>query len=537
MCADSVPIRRLTGCRLQRYCIGYRRRVGSRLRARLAAKPPGYRYTIGRILAIYAGLMVTLLLAALDQTIVATALPQVVSDLGGLSSYSWVFTAYLLASTVTVPLYGKLGDKYGRRPLLIFAIVVFLIGSALCGLAQNMPQLVAFRAVQGIGAGGLFPLAIAVVGSIVPPRDRGRYQGLIGAVFAAASIIGPLIGGFIVDNGSWRWIFYVNLPVGGLALIVISATMPKRAVRTEHSVDWLGAALLAAGTAASMLGLVWGGREYPWGSTQVVGALLAAVALLAVFGLVERQVREPILPFALLRNSTVSASVACAGLVAMAMFGTIAFVPLFVQGVIGTSATSSGIVLTPFMLGAVTTSILSGQIVSRTGRYRPNVLVGPLVLCAGMLLLWRMNLSTTNADAARNMVIAGVGLGMMMQVFVLAVQNSVPAREIGVGTALTQFGRSIGATIGVTVMGAIVNQGLPASVRNETVTVHRLPPAARVQLSNALHPAFLAAAAVCLLAFVLAFLGIKEQPLRRGFEDPVPADDVPRPGPTVLEAD
>jgi len=314
--------------------------------------------------------MAALLLAALDQTIVSTALPRIVSDLGGLSQYSWVFTAYMLATTVTVPLYGKLGDKYGRRPLFLVAIAIFLVGSALCGLAQNMPELVAFRAVQGIGAGGLFPLALATVGEIVPPRDRGRYQGLIGAVFAAASIVGPAVGGFIVDNASWRWVFYVNLPVGGLALVVIMLTMPRLATRREHAIDWGGAALLAAGTASLLLGLVWGGRDYAWLSAEVLGALAAAAVLIVLFAVVERRVAEPILPFELLRTPVVSASVACMLLVGMAMFGTIAFVPLFVQGVIGTSATSSGVVLTPLMLGAVAMSMLSGQWVSRTGRYR-----------------------------------------------------------------------------------------------------------------------------------------------------------------------
>jgi MFS family permease len=246
------------------------------LRARLAHKPPGYQFTIGKILAIYSGLMVALLLAALDQTIVATALPRVVSDLGGITQYSWVFTAYMLGSTVTVPLYGKLGDAHGRKPLFIVAIVIFLVGSALCGTAQNMWQLVVFRAVQGIGAGGLFPLTLAMVGMIVPPRDRGRYQGLIGSVFAGASIIGPLVGGFIVDNASWRWIFYVNLPVGGLALAVIAVTMPRRSTRQQHSIDWVGAAVLATGTTALLVGLVWGGNQYPWGSPEVVTALAAA---------------------------------------------------------------------------------------------------------------------------------------------------------------------------------------------------------------------------------------------------------------------
>jgi EmrB/QacA subfamily drug resistance transporter len=500
--------------------------VRARLAARLAAQPPGYRYTVGRILAIYAGLMVTLLLAALDQTIVSTALPRIVSDLGGLSSYSWVFTAYLLATTVTVPLYGKLGDKYGRRPLFLVSIAIFLVGSALCGLAQTMTELVAFRAVQGLGAGGLFPLTLATVGEIVPPRDRGRYQGLIGAVFAAASIIGPAVGGFIVDNASWRWVFYVNLPVGGLALVVILLTMPKVAARREHSIDWLGAAVLAGGTAALLLGLVWGGREYPWGSAHVLGAIAASAVLLVLFGLIERLVREPILPFELLRDPTVSASVACMTLVGMAMFGTIAFVPLFVQGVIGTSATSSGVVLTPLMLGAVGMSIVSGQWVSRTGRYRPNAIVGPIILGAGMLLLWRMGPATTNGEAARNMVVAGIGLGLMMQVFILSVQNSVPVRSIGIATALTQFGRSIGATLGVTLMGAIVNQGLPAAARRQGAALHRLPPRAREQLANALHPAFLSAAIVCGIVLVIVLFWVKEVPLRRGFEEPGVADEL-----------
>src|SRR5438067_8964761 len=267
------------------------------LRARLARKPPGYRFTIGRILLIYSGLMVALLLAALDQTIVATALPKIIGELGGLSSYSWVFTSYLLASTVTLPLYGKLGDVYGRRPLFFVAIGLFLAGSALCGVAWGMPELIVFRGIQGLGAGGLFPLALATVGNIVPPRDRGRYQGLIGAVFAAASIIGPLVGGFIVDHTTWRWIFYVNLPVGGLALVVIYLTMPRRAEKREHSVDWLGGGILALGSCALLLGLVWGGQEYPWLSGQVLAALVAAVVLLVVFALWERRVVEPVLPF------------------------------------------------------------------------------------------------------------------------------------------------------------------------------------------------------------------------------------------------
>jgi EmrB/QacA subfamily drug resistance transporter len=505
------------------------------LRARLERQPPGYNFTIGRILAIYAGLMLTLLLAALDQTIVATALPRIVSDLGGITQYSWVFTAYMLTSTVTVPLYGKLGDVYGRKNLFLFAIVVFLIGSALCGLATDMTQLVVFRGIQGIGAGGLFPLSLAVIGNIVPPRDRGRWQGLIGAVFAASSIIGPAVGGFIVDNASWRWIFLVNLPVGGLALVVVAITMPRRAPHSAHAIDWLGAGVLAGGTAALLLGLVWGGKSYPWTSGHVLGALVLAGVLLLTFWFVERRAGEPILPFPILRNPIVAGSVACMALVGMAMFGTISYVPLFVQGVIGTSATSSGVVLTPLMLGAVTTSLLTGQLVSRTGRYRWNAVLGPVVLTIGMILLWRMDVNTTNAEAARNMFVAGIGIGSMMQVFVLSVQNAVPRTLIGSATALTQFSRQMGATIGVTIMGAIVNHGLPPGVGgSEGIGLHRLPPAARETLANALHPAFGVAAAISAVVWLIAVLWVKEQPLRRSLDE-VAAVDAAAATPATVE--
>jgi EmrB/QacA subfamily drug resistance transporter len=497
------------------------------LRVRLARKPPGYRFTIGRVRAIYGAIMVALFLAALDQTIVATALPHIVADIGGFESYSWVITAYVLAMAVTVPLYGKLGDIHGRRLLYIIAISIFLFGSVLCGLSQSMNQLVAARAVQGTGAGGLFALAIATVGVIVPPRDRGRYQGLIGATFAAGSIIGPALGGLIVDHTTWRWVFYVNLPVGAAALAVIAIAIPKRTERREHSLDLLGATLLAIGTSTFLLGLVWGGETHPWGSTQVLGAFAIALVSLTAFVFVERRAKEPILPFEFLRNPIVAAGVASVGLSAMAMVGTIAFVPLFVQGVIGTSATSSGIVLTPFVLGAVVASAISGQWISRSGHYRPNALVGPIVLATGLFLLSRMDTSTTNGQAAAYMVVAGVGLGMMMQVFVVAVQNQVPMRAMGSATALTQSARAIGATLGVTFMGVIVNHGLPAGSHLDRGSVHRLPPNLREALANALQPAFLAASLLCLVTFVIVVLWLKQVPLREEVDTPTPEPAAP----------
>jgi EmrB/QacA subfamily drug resistance transporter len=497
----------------------------SRLRARLARKPPGYRLTIGRVLAIYGAIMIALLLAALDQTIVATALPAIIDDLGGLTSYSWVITAYILAMTITVPLYGKLGDIYGRRRLYLVAISIFLVGSVLCGLAQSLMQLIAFRVVQGVGAGGLFALAHATIGVIVPPRERGRYQGLLGSTFVFGSILGPALGGVLVDQASWRWAFYVNLPVGAIALAVIAVAIPKRLQRRDHHLDIPGATLLAGGTASLLLGLLWG-RDHGWGSLRIVGLFAAAAALLVVFAFVERRSPEPILPFELLRRRTVATGVAAIGLSAMAMVGTIAFVPLFVQGVIGTSATASGVVLTPFMVGAVTASAISGQWISHSGRYRPNALAGPVVLGTGLVLLSRMDTGTTNAEAAAYMVVAGVGLGLMMQVFVVAVQNVVPLRAMGSATALTQFSRSIGATLGVTLMGVIINHGLPAGADIESQAVRELPPHLREALAEAMQPAFLAATGLCLVVLLIVYFGLREVPLREGLDEE-PAVAVP----------
>jgi EmrB/QacA subfamily drug resistance transporter len=490
------------------------------IRAWLHKQPPGYRLPFGRILAIYSGLMAALLLASLDQTIVATALPTIVSDLGGLHLYSWAFTAYVLAMTVTLPLYGKLGDIYGSKPLFVAAIGIFLAGSVLCGLAWGMPELIAFRALQGVGAGGLFALSHATIGRIIPPRSRGRWQGLVAVTFAVGSIAGPALGGVIVDNASWRWIFLVNVPVGLLALGVIGLTMPRRAPRHHHTVDYRGALLLAGGVGALMLALSWGGREYVWGSPEVLGAFAVSAVLLAWFGLIERRVREPIIPFELLRRRTVAAGVTSVGLTAMAMFGVVAFLPLFVQGVLGESATSSGAVLTPFMLALAGTAMLTGQWISWSGRYKPNALAGPIVLAVGLVLLASMDASTSMGRVTLYAVVAGVGQGLMMQAFVVGVQNSVPIDWMGSATALTQFSRAIGTTLGVTLMGVIVNRGLPPGVQLEAETVQTLPTSLRDDLAAALQPAFLAAAVLCVALFAVVAFGIREVPLRRGLDEP-----------------
>lgn len=493
---------------------------GAAVGERLRRTPPGYRHSLGRTLVIYAGLMVTVLIAALDQTIVATALPRIVADIGGLSSYSWVFGGYLLLQTVTVPIYGKLGDIHGRRRMLMVAVSIFLVGSVLCGVAQNMPELVAFRCVQGTGAGGMIPLVVATVGDLVPPRERGRYQGVFGAAWAMASILGPAVGGTIVDHTTWRWIFYVNIPVGTVALTVVALTVQKPLKRRPHSLDYLGALLLAAGTGVLLLGLLWGGRSYPWGSPRVVGALAAAVLLLAAFVLQERRTREAILPLDVLRLRPVASGAACMTMVATCQFGTISFMPLFFQEVVGTSATSSGIVLTPLLLGSVTSSILSGQWISRWGRYRPNLFVAPLVLAAGMALFWRISVHTTRSQATHGMFLTGLGIGLMMPVFVIVAQNAVAHETIGATTAFMQFSRSIGTMFGATIFGVIVNQSLPAAVRSGGPSDVRLSPSERVQLTDALHPAFLFATVLAFAVWVLALWGVRSGALRRSFEEP-----------------
>jgi EmrB/QacA subfamily drug resistance transporter len=479
---------------------------------------------------VFYGVMLGMFLAALDQTIVATALPRIVTDLQGFEHMSWVVTAYLLASTVSVPLCGKLSDLFGRRKLFIFSIVLFLIGSALSGLSQNMSQLILFRGIQGLGAGGILPVAITVIGDLFSPRERGRYQGYTGAVFATSSIVGPLLGGYLTDQASWRWIFYINLPIGAVALFVIATTMHIPFHRREHRVDYLGAGLLAAGATSVLMVAVWGGTTYPWSSPEIIGLSVAGAALLAAFVFVERRVPEPVLPLGLFRIGIFTVSNVALLLVGAAMFGVIIYIPLFVQGVLGATATNSGVVLIPLMLAVVVAVVASGRIVTHTGRYRVFPISGTLTALVGFWLLTRLNVGSTRLDTTIAMVVVGLGIGQIMQTYTLAVQNAVPRTELGVATASTQFFRSMGGAFGVAVMGSILLNRLTAELATRLgLRAGRLDPEALLQpgrhipartmdavregLASGLHVVFMAGLPVMGLALVCAFL-LKEVPLR-----------------------
>ncbi|MFF5070344.1 MDR family MFS transporter [Micromonospora olivasterospora] len=430
------------------------------------------------------GLMTGMLLAALDQTIVGTALPTIVGQLGGINHYSWVVTAYLLASTASTPLYGKMADLYGRRPVFLFSIGTFLLGSLLAGLSQNMTQLILTRGVQGLGAGGLMTLAFTIISDVVSPRERGRYQGLFGAVFGLSSVAGPLVGGYFAET-NWRWIFYINVPLAILAIVVcyhVMRLVPFQ--RREHTIDWIGAGLLVAGVSCLLLALSWGGTSYAWRSGVIIGLFAAGAVLAALFLLQESRVAEPILPLRLFRGATFALANAAGFVLGLVMFGSIIFIPLYLQIVKGSSPTRSGLLMLPMMAGIIVTSILTGQAMSRIGRYKWCPVAGTVVLVAGMLLFTRLAVDTSLWLAFGYMVVIGVGLGLCMQSLILAVQNGVALRDLGAATSSATFFRSLGGSFGVAILGAVLSSQLTGQLADRLPgAIAQLPPDQRAAVA------------------------------------------------------
>lgn len=517
--------------------------------AKVTASAPVARPRVG---LIFTGLMLVVLLAALDQTIVATALPTIVGDLGGLSKLSWVTSAFLLAQTAVTPLYGKFGDLYGRKRVLQSAVLIFLAGSALCGQAGSMTELIAFRAVQGLGAGGLIVLTQAVIGDIVPPRQRGRYQGLFGAVFGVASVAGPLLGGVIVQAISWHWIFYVNVPVGLVALAVLAATLPAGAPRGRPAIDYVGAGLLASGLSAIVLVTSLGGTSWAWGSPHLIAVAVLGVALIVGFVLAEARAQEPILPIPLLRDRVFAVAGGLSLIVGFALFGAVTFLPLYFQTVDLASPTSAGLRLLPMMVGLLVMSIASGQMISRTGRYKAFPIIGTLLMSIGLVLLSRLDVGTSTATGSLYLLVFGLGLGSVMQVLVLAVQNAVDYSVLGAATSGVTMLRGIGGSLGTAVFGTLFSTRLESELRGALpgalgaqvshgarltgAQVAHLPPAARSAYQHAyvhsLSPVFVVAAGVAALGFALSFL-LQERALRgapatsTGLEDSLAAPRSP----------
>jgi EmrB/QacA subfamily drug resistance transporter len=477
-----------------------------------------------QILIVLGGLMAGMFLAALDQSIVGTALPSITSDLGGLGKLSWVVTAYLLTSTASTPLWGKISDLYGRRPLFQAAIVIFLLGSLASGFAQDINQLIGFRALQGLGAGGLFALALATIGDIIPPRERGRYQGWFAAVFGTSSVLGPVLGGFLAEGPGWQWIFWVNIPIGLAALAVTTSALKLTHVRREHSIDYLGAAVIVASVTAILLYTAWAGEAYGWASGTAMSLLFGGIALAGMFVLVEQRAAEPIIPMELFANRVFSASNAFGFVVGMAMFGALVFVPLYLQVVQAMSPTESGLALLPMVAGIFSTSITAGQIASRTGRYRIFPIAGSATMVVGVAMLSRLQVETPYWQIAVALYILGAGLGGTMQIIVTAVQNSVDRKHMGAATSAVTFFRTMGGAFGTAAFGAVLGirlthhlgslaggnaadtvesggdlsalRALPDSVRGDVIGAY----------AGALSDVFLAGVPVVALAVVLALL-------------------------------
>ena len=497
------------------------------------------------VLIVLPGLLLAILLAMLDQLIVSTALPRIVGDLGGVAHLSWVVTAYILASTITTPFYGKLGDMYGRKKFFIAAIVIFLVGSALSGLSQSMAELIAFRALQGLGAGGLMVGAMATLGDIVAPRERGRYMSYMMVVMMLATIGGPLLGGFITTSFSWRWIFYINIPVGGAALVYLFATLHLPPKRVDHKVDYLGGSLLAVAVTALILLATWGGTQYAWGSPQIVGLALVTVAAGISFGYVEMRAAEPMLPLHVFRNRNFSLSMAMTFLTGLAMFGAMTFLPLFQQTVQGESPTVSGLALTPMMLGVTVTSIVAGQVTTRTGRYKVFPILGGAIMAVGMYLLTGLDVGTTRLESALYYVVLGLGMGFLMQMVSLIAQNSVEQKDMGVASSARMFFQQIGGSLGVAAFGALFARQLIESLSRaagtgvhisasggqlDPATVNSLPALVKhdvfTAIAQAVQHVFIWAVPAAVIIFVLAWF-IKEVPLRGRAQAGQPASEQP----------
>jgi EmrB/QacA subfamily drug resistance transporter len=484
-----------------------------------------------QVLLAFSAMMLATLLAALDQTVVATALPQIVTDLHGFSDLSWVVSSFLVAATVTVPLYGKLSDLYGRRRMFVVSISIFLVGSALCGAAQSMGQLIAFRALQGVGAGGLLPLAQAAIADLFSPRERGRYQGYIGSMWATAAVAGPLVGGSLTDAASWRWIFFINLPLGAIAMVVVLRTMRAPAEVRPHRIDYAGAAVLSVAITCVLLACTWGGTTYPWDSPEVLATGLGGLVLAGVFVAIEQRVAEPLLPLALFRDRIFSVSTAGGFVVGAIIFAVSIYVPVFSQGVQRISATSSGVILIPFSLGWVAAATVTGQLISRTGRYRLFPIAGSVFILGGLSLLTLLGEGSASVAVAGILVVTGIGMGMTFQPYIIATQNAVEVANLGIATATIQFFRSMGGSLAVAALGTLLANRLATELQAHLgaagagrVDTDRLlgggasvpgglSAGVQAALADALHTVFLAAVPLGLLALLLA-VALPERPLR-----------------------